>query len=171
MEHTVQNTEGTEVPPQTQRFQTIRENGIIDNPNGPPLYGVKWKKLVFGSPGPEMGAVLHARPDLCFIKQKPLSRREVPLRSVEDSQHFGRQLGFAFQMTPKLDIARNVDPKYPNTLGRLQGYSLELRRHDKGVLLRSERANLCLYRVELNQVQFTPFGDSPQRVLHFRHKF
>ncbi|OIF62715.1 hypothetical protein A7M49_19630 [Acinetobacter baumannii] len=43
MEHTVQNTEGTEVPPQTQRFQTIRENGIIDNPNGPLLYGVKWK--------------------------------------------------------------------------------------------------------------------------------
>lgn len=52
-------------------------------------------------------------------------------------------------MTPTLNRARNIDPKPANTLGRLQGYFLELRHYDKGVLLRNERAK-CFQRVEFN---------------------
>lgn len=31
----------------------FRENGIVNNPNDPLQYGVKWKYLVFGGPGPK----------------------------------------------------------------------------------------------------------------------
>ena len=82
-----------------------------------------------------MRAVLHVRADLCFVKNKALARREVPLTSIQDAHFFAGQFGFVLQMTPKLDLAGYFDTEDPNTPRNGQSYSLELRRYNEGVLL------------------------------------
>lgn len=68
------------------------------------------------------------------------------IRYVEESQHFGTELGFTFNMIPILDTVRNIETKNPDNFRMLQGYSFELRRFDRGFFT----VSLHFQRDELN---------------------
>ena len=99
MEETIEHAEGPKVSPSIQRLKSVRELGIADDSNSAPLQGVKWVELIFRGPCPEMRAVLHVWSDLCLIKHKSLTWREVPSSSVQDAQFVARQFGLVYQMT------------------------------------------------------------------------
>ena len=105
---------------ETEMFQSVSEIEIINYSHRSLFNGVKRLQMVPRRSSTNVGKVLDVGPDLCFVKQQPSTRRELLCSFIEHAElsiEYQSQFHPILQVTPEMDVARNVNTQDPDTLG------------------------------------------------------